>query len=49
MVKRRRGMLLLGACLSILFFVLNIINGQLILAVIFGVLLVVNTRGYLRP
>jgi hypothetical protein len=48
MLQRRRGMLLLGAGVSLLFFVLNIINGQLILAVIFGVLLVVNTRAYLR-
>jgi hypothetical protein len=42
-------MLLLGAGLSLVFFVLNIINGQLILAAIFGVLMVVNARGYLRP
>ncbi len=48
MLQRRRGMLLLGASLSLLFFVLNVINGQLILAIIFGVLLVVNARGYLR-
>jgi hypothetical protein len=48
MLQRRRGMLLLGACVSLLFFVLNVINGQLVLAVIFGVLLVVNARGYLR-
>jgi hypothetical protein len=41
-------MLLLGASLSLLFFVLNVINGQLVLAIIFGVLLVVNARGYLR-
>jgi hypothetical protein len=49
MLQRRRGMLLLGAGLSLVFFVLNIINGQLILAAIFGVLMVVNARGYLRP
>ncbi len=41
-------MLLLGACVSLLFFVLNVINGVWVLAAIFGVLLVVNARGYLR-
>lgn len=48
MVRRRRPMLLLGACVSLLFFVLNVINGVWVLAAIFGVLLVVNARGYLR-
>ena len=48
MARRRRPMLLLGACVSLLFFVLNVINGGWVLAAIFGVLLVVNARGYLR-
>jgi anaerobic C4-dicarboxylate transporter len=48
MLQRRRWLLLGGAGLVLLLFVLSLVKGQWPTAVIFGALLVINARGYFK-